>query len=125
EYLVGRSVQRGEVTLRVERRDTPGTGRGDRLAVRVVNEVASGEHPRHVGQAARSVDLHVAFRVGGDLVTEQFATGVVADRDEQPVDVEGTFLAGFDVAYRDPFDLALTEHLGHDGVPLDLGLRVG
>ena len=63
----GRSCRRGaaapgQVALGVESRRAPGAGRGDGLAVGVVDQVAAGEHPGEVGAGRRRFDLTYPWR---------------------------------------------------------------
>src|SRR3954453_23183424 len=74
--------ERGDEPLGVQCGRADGAGRGDRLPVRVVHQVAGGEHAGDVGAGARVLNLHVALVVDLDLVAEELAARVVADRDE-------------------------------------------
>src|SRR5699024_8101811 len=44
----------------------------DRLTVCVVDEVASGKHPRQVGTGGRVLDFDVAVAIGRDLINDKF-----------------------------------------------------
>src|SRR5215218_2203665 len=79
----------GQPALGIDRRGRAGAGRGDRLAVDVVDDVAAGEHTVDVGARGRVLDLHVALVVQLELAGEQLAARVVADGDEHAADVEG------------------------------------
>src|SRR6476661_4540060 len=97
----------GEEPFGVEGRGTAGAGRGDRLAVGVVDEVAAGEDPGDVGAGAAPLDEHVALGVELDDALDQLVAGVVADRDEQPGDGQLAGLAGDGVAQGDAGQLVL------------------
>src|SRR5438552_3345891 len=63
--------QRGDVALGVERRGRAGAGGRDGLLVRVVDQVAGGEHARLVGPGAGRVDQDVPVVVEVDLIPVQ------------------------------------------------------
>ena len=65
--VVGGVLQRGEVALGVQGGGAAGAGRGDGLAVGVVDDVAAGEHAGQVGAGRRAVDQDVALVVAADL----------------------------------------------------------
>src|SRR5258705_448259 len=67
-------LQRRDEPLGVEGRGAAGAGGGDGLPIRVVDDVAGGEHALDVGAGARRGDLHVALVVELDLPAEQLAT---------------------------------------------------
>src|SRR5688572_18723386 len=85
--LLGRCLllvrEGGGVALGVEGGGTAGAGRGDRLTVGVVDDIAGGEEPGHVRPGGRGDDLQVALLVQVELSLEEFGARVVADRDEQ------------------------------------------
>src|SRR2546423_12548885 len=74
--------QGGDVALGVERRRRAGAGGRDGLLVRVVDQVAGGEHTRLVGPGTGRVDQDVPVVVHVLLVAEQLAARVEADRHE-------------------------------------------
>ena len=88
------SVERREVALGVQRGGAAGAGRGDRLAVGVVDDVAGGEDTGDVGPGAGRVDLEVALVVQVEQALEELGARVVADRDEQAGDRQLGGLAG-------------------------------
>src|SRR3712207_5554636 len=67
----------GEELLGVERGHAAGAGGGDRLAVDLVHDVATGEHARDAGPRAAHLDLDIAVPVEDELVPEQFGGGGV------------------------------------------------
>src|SRR6476469_705659 len=79
----------GEPALGVDGRGRAGAGRGDGLAVDVVDDVAAGEDAVDVGAGARVLDLDVARVVELELAGEQLAARVVPDRHEQAADRQG------------------------------------
>src|SRR6478736_4747513 len=117
----------GEPAFGVDGRRTAGTGRRDGLPVRVVDEVAAGEHAGDLRVRGGGVDVHVARVVEIDLVADQRAARVVADGDEHPRDLERALLARAGVAQAQALDAALAEHFGDLGVgdPADLGVLAG
>ena len=117
----------GEEPFGVQGRGAAGAGRGDRLAVGVVDEVAAGEDARDVGAGGAALDQHVALGVELDVTLDQLVARVVADGDEQAGDGQLAGLAGDGVAQRDAGELVLAVD-GVDGaVPreADLGVGVG
>src|SRR3954468_21988798 len=88
------SLDRGEPPLCVERSLAAGAGRGDGLAVDVVDQVAAGEDAVEVGPGRGCVDEHVTLVVEGHLTADELAARVVPDRHEQPGDVECRAFAG-------------------------------
>src|SRR3712207_7846896 len=72
--------------LGVDRRCGAGAGRGDRLAVDVVDHVTAGEDALDVGPRGGVLDLDVALVVELELADEELAARVVPDRDEHPGD---------------------------------------
>src|SRR5271167_829678 len=116
----------GEKALRLQRRHAPHPGRGHRLAVHVVGDVAGREHARDRG-GGRGQGLDVAGRLHFDLAGEQFGGRRVADGDEHAVGGNGGMRAGLGVAELDLCDLARmlrAADLRHFVVPdhLDLGV---
>src|SRR5688572_4814497 len=73
----------GEPALGVDRRGRTGAGRGDGLAVDVVDDVAAGEDAVDVGAGGRVLHLHVALVIQLQLADEQLGARVVADGHEQ------------------------------------------
>src|SRR5918997_508769 len=61
----------GQPTLGVDRRRTSRTGGGDRLTVRVVDEVTAGEHAGNAGSGGRSEHGDVPGVVRLDLAADQ------------------------------------------------------
>src|SRR5262249_54840774 len=80
-------------SLRVESGGATRTGGGDRLTVRVVNEVTGGEDAVEVGLRAWRGDLDVPSLVARHLGTEQVTAGVMSDRDEHAGGLEFPLLA--------------------------------
>src|SRR5689334_14394315 len=76
-----------EVALGVDRGHAPGTRGRDGLPVDVVLHVAGGEHTGHAGARARRGD-DVAVLVEFELPLEERRVRRVANRDENPVDLE-------------------------------------
>ena len=72
--------ERGEEALGVEGGGAAGAGRGDRLAVGVVDDVARGEDAGQVGPGGGRIDLEVALVVQVELALEELGARVVADR---------------------------------------------
>ncbi len=66
----------------------PEAGRGDRLAIAVVDQVAGGEHSGNVGQRRAALRDHVAGLVDVDLTSHELGLGLVADGDERAGDLE-------------------------------------
>ena len=97
--------------LRVERGHTSRAGGGDRLAVGVILHVAGGEHPGHVRLGRPGLRHEVARLVVVELVDEQLRVRVVADRDEDAVDLRLPRVAGRRVAQPHGLDLAVAEDL--------------
>jgi len=75
----------GEETLGVERRRAAGAGRGDRLPVDVILDVAGGEDSRNVRLGRLALRDEVAVLVVVERLDEELRRRVVADRDEQAV----------------------------------------
>src|SRR3954449_4453546 len=73
----------GEPALGVDRGGGTGAGRGDRLPVDVVDDVATGEDAVDVRAGARVVDDDVSLVVQLELADEQLGARVVPDRHEQ------------------------------------------
>ena len=118
-------VERGEVALGVEGRRAAGAGRGDRLPVVVVDQVAAGEDAREVGAGRGLLDEDVAVLVEVDLAGQQLGAGVVTDRDEEAGRVELALLAGLGVDQGQAGELVVAVDRLHGGVPGELDLRVG
>src|SRR6185312_10613286 len=119
------SAERRDEPLGVERGGTAGAGRGDRLAVGVVDHVTGGEDAGHARPGAGRLDLHVTLVVQLDLALEELTARVVTDGHEHACHVQHLGLAGVHVA--DPYagDLAVgTQDLFDGAVPLDLDLVV-
>src|SRR4051812_28753207 len=72
----------GQPALGVDRGGRAGTGGGDRLAVDVVDDVATGEDSVDVGTGGGVLHLDVALVVELELTDEQLAARIVPDRDE-------------------------------------------
>src|SRR5207244_5955114 len=64
-----------------------GPGRGHRLAVDLVHDVAAGEHARHIGPGGPRFDLDIAVRIEVELTLEQLGRRLVADRHERSFDL--------------------------------------
>src|SRR5262245_5585870 len=120
--LVG---QRLEVALGLHGGHAARAGRGDRLAEDVVLHVAGGEHPVDGRLRGAALGDDVAAVVEVELPLEEVRVGVVADRDEQAVDLEARLLPGLRVAQLERLDRAVAHDVVDDGVPLELDLRVG
>src|SRR4051794_15857244 len=120
----GSAVVVGEPALGVERGGAARAGRGDGLAVGVVDEVAAGEHAVEVGARGRRLNDDVALAVEVDLAAHELVAGIVADRDEKAGRVEVRALAGEHAAKGETFDLVRAEDVLDDGVPAELDLRV-
>ena len=76
----------GEEALGVESGGAAGAGRGDGLAVGVVDDVTGAEDTGQVGPGRGRLDLQVALVVQVELALEELRARVVADRDEQAGD---------------------------------------
>src|SRR5476651_678764 len=74
-------VLAGQPPFGVEGGRTAGAGRGDGLAVGVIDEVAARKNTIEIGARRRLVDHDIAGGVKLDLAAEQFAARVVADCD--------------------------------------------
>src|SRR3954467_10155270 len=118
------SLELGEPPLCVERSLAAGAGRGDGLAVDVVDQVAAGEDAVEVGPGGGRVDKDVPLVVEGHLAPDELAARVVSDGHEQPGDVERRAFTGNRVAHREPGDLVLADDVFDDGVPVHLDLLV-
>src|ERR1700760_2575963 len=81
-----RVTKPGQPALRVDGGRAPAAGRGDGLAVHVVDHVAAGEDALERGPGAPALDLEVAVGVDAELPGEQLAAGGVADGDEHAAD---------------------------------------
>ena len=73
---------RFEPVLRIKSSTATGTRSGNRLAVGVINSVATGEDTRKVGRGPRIVDHDVARLVQGNLIGDQRGAGKVANRNK-------------------------------------------
>src|SRR5580704_969942 len=62
----------GQPALGVQRRGAASAGRGDRLPVGVVDDIAAGEDALDGGPGGRLVDQEIPLRVGRELSGEQF-----------------------------------------------------
>src|SRR3954452_18440810 len=102
----------GEPALGVNRRSGTRAGRGDGLAVDVVDDVAAGEDAVDVGAGAGVLDLDVALVVELELPGEQLAAGVVTDGHEQPADVQNLGGTRVDVGDLDAGNGVLALHVG-------------
>src|SRR5690606_27413713 len=120
------SVALVEELLGIQRRHAAGAGRGDRLAVDLVGNVAGGEHARHAGgggialQPGPDLDVAVAHL---QLPLEQRGVRGVADGDEEALhgDLAGAVVPGRADAHAG--DAAVVaQHLVHRVVPDDLDL---
>jgi hypothetical protein len=116
----------GEKALRFQRRHAPHPGRGHRLAIHVIGDIAGSEHAGH-RSGGRGRGLDVAGRFHLDLAGEQFGGRRVANGDEHAVGGNGGMHPGLDVAQLDLCDLARllgATDLGHLMVPdhFDLGV---
>src|SRR3954447_15305905 len=111
----------------VDRRGGTGAGRGDGLAVDVVDDVAAGEHAVDVGSRAGVLDLDVALVVELELAGEQFAARVVADGDEQAAHRHRLGAAALDVGQLDGVHGGVTEDVGDllAELPADLLVVLG
>ena len=69
-------------------------GRGDRLAVVVVDDVAAREHSGDRGPGRAGLGDEIAVVLDLELADEQVGRGLVADGDEDAVDVELVGFAG-------------------------------
>src|SRR6201996_4684175 len=92
----------GEPPLRVDRGRAPAAGRGDGLAVHVVDHVAASEDALDRGPGRPALDLDVALVGNRELLGEQLAARVVADGDEHAADREHALLAGTGVPQPEP-----------------------
>src|SRR5690606_36527142 len=115
----------GEEALGVESGGTTGAGRGDGLAVGVVDHVTGAEDARDVGAGGGRVDLEVALLVQLQLTLEELGARVVADRDEQTGDRQVREFAGLDIAQLQTGELLVAQNLGDLAVPDERDLRVG
>src|SRR3712207_2024642 len=117
----------GEPALGVDRGGRTGAGRGDRLPVDVVDDVAAGEDTVDVGAGRRVLDLHVALVVQLELAREELAARVVADGHEQAG--HGQLLGGavLDVGDLDGGDGLVAEDVGDllAELPADLLVVLG
>src|SRR5438067_744793 len=104
---LGRRRRIAQIPLRVEGTHAPGAGRGDRLTVDMVDEVAHGEHPSEVGASRAVTRLDVAGLVGLDLSGDELRARRVANGDERAADVELLGLSGLDLAEAHPGDPAV------------------
>src|SRR5207244_10520758 len=66
----------------------------------------------------------VPHRVELDLPSEDLGVRIVADRDEEAVDLEDALLSRLDIPYLHPLDPARAEDLLDDRVPDEADLRV-
>src|SRR5215218_7189273 len=102
----------GEPALGVDRRGRAGAGRGDGLAVDVVDDVAAGEDTVDVGARGRVLHLDVPGVVELELAGEQFAARVVADGDEDAAHGKRLGGTGGDVGQLHAVDGGLAQHVG-------------
>src|SRR5690606_35260046 len=103
-------------------------GRGDRLTIDFVGDIARREHTGDRGQRRARGDFQIAVGIERQFALEQFGRGAVADRDETAVGRLVARFAGFGV---DQVDADQTRYaLARDAavdllVPQDLDLRIG
>src|SRR6187551_3348745 len=107
ERVVQVSLFGREEALGVERAHAAGPGGCDRLAIRVILDVADGEYAGDVGLGRAWRCDQVTRVVVLELVQEQFRVRVVADRDEEPVGRVVDHLARLDVLESERGELAL------------------
>src|SRR5215210_1236149 len=117
----------GQPALGVDRGGRAGAGRGDGLAVDVVDDVAAREDAVDVGARGRVLHLDVAVVVQLELTGEELAPGVVADGHEYAADVEGLGVPGLHVGHLDGGDGVLAEDVGDllAQLPADLLVVLG
>jgi hypothetical protein len=118
-------VEGRDEALGVERSRAAGAGRGDRLSVGVVDQVAAGEDAGLVGLGGGVCHQDVSLGVEVDLPAQQLRAWVVADGDEEAGDRQRSGLAGHGVAQRQRLEPVAAVDLGDLGVPEDLELLVG
>ena len=94
-----------------------GAGSGDRLTVRVIDQVTGSEDAVDGGRGGTGSDAHVSGVVEIDLALDELAARVVADGDEHAGDLECGGLTRDGVTNDEPGDAVLAEDLD--------GLRVG
>src|SRR5207253_7930654 len=99
--------------------------RGDRLPVRVVNDVAAGEDALDGGAGGRLVDQQVAVGVGGELPGEQVGARVVADGHEDAGHRQHVFRAVLGAPDPQAGDLIRAQDLHDLAVPQEVDLGVG
>src|SRR4051794_21844935 len=102
----------GEPALGVDRGGHTGAGRGDGLAVDVVDHVTAGEDAVDVRAGAGVLHLDVPLVVQLELAGEQLAARVVADGHEEPGDGQRLGRAAGQVGQLDTGHGGLAEHLG-------------
>src|SRR5918993_2277410 len=94
----------GEVVFGVERRGCTRAGRGDGLPVERIDDIAGGEYAGDGGLRAASLDRDGALGREVELAVHEVGARVVADRDEESVEVEPALLTGDGVAEGDAGD---------------------
>src|SRR4051794_16692530 len=102
---VGRHV--AQVPLGVEGALGATAGRGDGLAVGVIDEVADREDAPQLGLGGGLIDDHVSLVIQLDLPLHQLRARPVADRDEHPSDIDLALVAGVGMLEADLGDLAV------------------
>src|SRR4051812_30605303 len=117
----------GQPAFGVDGRGGAGAGRGDGLAVDVVDDVTAGEDAVDGGARRRVLDLDVAGVVELELAGEQLAARVVADGHEDTGDGELLDGAALDVGQPDAGDGVAAEDVGDllAELPADLLVVLG
>ena len=113
--------------LRLPRLAAPGPRGRHGLAVRRILRVATSEDPGDRGVRRLLLRQDVAALVHVELAREELRVGLVADGDEEPVDLHRTRRARLRVREDEAGDTALVglpDHLGDGGVPDEGDLRV-
>src|SRR5215468_2201751 len=99
--LLGVRRHVAQVPLGVEGALGAAAGRGDGLAVGVIDEVADREDPGELGLRGRLVDDDIALLAQLYLALDQLGPRPVADRDERAADLDVLLLAGLGVLQPD------------------------
>ena len=87
----------GKPALGLDRRHAAETGRGHRLAVDVVGDIARREYAGHARRGRERRCLDVAIRLDRELALEETGSGLVSDRDENAIGLDLAQALRFDI----------------------------
>ena len=86
-----------EKTLGLDRRHAAETGRGHRLAVDVVGDIACREYAGHARRGRERRRLDVTMRFDVELALEETGSGLVSDRNENAIGLDLVQALRFDI----------------------------